>query len=360
MKSGVPPHVAGLASPPPPPSAVPASSRGSDLRHWLRSNRPALVLVGLAILIPELLTGSTPVATLLNPVGDLFLLGLYGGGVLVIREVTLRWNRGWAPVLLLGAGYGIAEEGLGTKTFFDWAEIGHPNYGPFTHWAGVNWVWVGELTLFHAIFSIALPIVLVGLLFPTARGQPFLSNRGVGWTFGAYLLTVTLMFFLFDRPYVLTPWLTAGCLVAIAGLVLAAWKIPVGSLRPRATLPRVSPRMALLLGAVFVWGFFLVFWGTPGLLKDPFLTVAVGWASAAVCLLVLRSTIGAAGNDSQVAYLSIGLLTFLLFDATIEEFLGDLFAFLAIAMALWLTVHLYRQFRTASPAKPMPPGLAVG
>jgi len=248
MNPRVPPHVAGLSFPPAPPPSPPSPLSGSGMRQWFRIHRPALALVGLSILIPELLTGSTPVASLLNPVGDLFLLGLYGGGVLVIREVALRWNRGWAPVLLLGAAYGIVEEGLGTKTFFDWAEIGRPNFGPYTHWAGVNWVWAGELTVFHAVFSIALPIALVGLLFRESRGQSFLSNRGLGWTFGAYLLTATLMFFLFVRTYVLAPSLVAGSLLAIAGLVFAAWKIPPEWLRPRTLRPTTSP------GASSFWG----------------------------------------------------------------------------------------------------------
>jgi hypothetical protein len=345
MDSGIPPHVAGtFPSPLPPPPAAPYSP-GSPGRQWLRAQRPVLVLIGLAILIPELLTGSTPVASLVDPLGDLFLLGLYGGGVLVIREVTLRWNRGWAPVLLLGAAYGVVEEGLGTKTFFDWVEIGRPDYGPYTHWLGVNWVWVGELTVFHAIFSIALPIALVGLLFPTTRGQRFLSDRGVGWTFGAYLVTSVLIFFLYDRPFVIAPSGVIGCLVAIAALVLAAWKVPAEWLRPRTPLPSISPRTAFILGVVFVWGFFFVFWVVPGLVRDPFLTVAIGWAFTAGCLLSLRARVGTAGNDRQVAYLSMGLLTFLVCLAGVLEFLGDIFVFLAVAVTVWLLVRLYRQYR---------------
>lgn len=351
--------MAGLPSPAPPPPAPSTPAGGSAGRQWFRVHRPALVLVGLSILIPELLTGSTPVATLLNPVGDFFLLGLYGGGVLVIREVALRWNRGWAPVLLLGAAYGIVEEGLGTKTFFDWVEIGRPNFGPYTHWAGVNWVWAGELTLFHAIFSIALPIALTGLLYPASRGQRFLSNRGLGWTFGAYLVTVTAMFFLFDRGYVLAPSLVAGCLVAIAALVGAAWKIPAGWLRPRTPVPTASPRAEFLLGGGFVWGFFIVFLGLPGLLKDPFLTVVLGFAFSAVCLMVVRATIGNSANDSQVAYLALGLLTFSVAFATLMEFLGDVFVFLAVAAVLWLMVHLYRQYRPTIQATPRHTGLPV-
>jgi hypothetical protein len=360
MNSGVPLRVTGNPVASAPGSSSSASARAPGLWGWFRAHRPALILVGLSILIPELLTGSTPVASLLNPLGDLFLLGLYGGGVLVIREVALRWNRGWAPVLLLGAAYGVVEEGLGTRTFFDWVEIGRPNFGPYSHWAGVNWVWAGELTVFHSVFSIALPIALVGLLYPASRTQPFLSTRAIGWTFGAYLLTATLMFFLYDRPFVLALALVAGCLVAIGLLVLAAWKVPREWLQPRTGLPRISPRNALLLGAIFVWGFFLIFWGTPGPLKDPFLTVALGWAFSAVMLWALRASIGRSGNEAQVAYFSIGLLTFLLADAVLEEILGDLFVFLAVALALLLIFRVHRAYRSGTAPTEVPSGVTAG
>ncbi|MCI4352144.1 MAG: hypothetical protein L3K14_01975 [Thermoplasmata archaeon] len=360
MRSPTPPPGALLSfpqSPPPSPHPPPTSnSYRARVGRWYVSNLPALTLVGLAILIPELLTGSTPVASLINPVGDAFLVGLYGGGVLVIREVSLRWNRGWGPVLLLGAAYGIVEEGLGTKTFFDWVEIKQPNFGPLTHWGGVNWVWAGELTLFHAIFSIALPIAIVALLFPQARRQRFLSNAGVAWTFALYSLTATLMFFLFDRGYVLAPALLAGCVLAIAALMLAAWKLPEGWFRARTSLPTVAPRTELFLGAGFVWGFFILFLGLPGFLKNPLLTVALGWAFTGGCLLALRATIGETGNDSHVAYLAIGLLTFLVAFAALAELLGDLFAFLAIAVAVLLMVRLYRRYRPVNAPWPRDSG----
>jgi uncharacterized membrane protein len=315
--------------------------------------------VGLSILIPELLTGSTPVAALLNPLSVLFLLGLYGCGVLVIRDVALRWNRGWAPVFFLGTAYAIVEEGIGTKTFFDWAEIGRPAFGPYTHWGGVNWVWAGELTLFHAIFSIALPVVLVSLVFPESRGQRFLSDRGLGWTFAAFLLTATSMFFLFDRGFVFPPQLLVGSLLAILLLVLTAWKVPTAWFRPRTPTPATSPRGMLVLGGVFVWGFFVIFLGLPGIFQDPFLTVALGWAFTGVCFLVLRRTVGAADHDSQVAFLALGLLTFLVAFAALAEILGDLFVFLAIAVTLYLMFYLHRRYRPSNPGVPEGAGAPI-
>ena len=35
--------------------------------------------------------------------------------------------------------------------------------GFYGHWLGVNWVWVAGIVPVHMIFSISLPILLVGL-----------------------------------------------------------------------------------------------------------------------------------------------------------------------------------------------------
>ena len=96
--------------------------------------------------IPEDLTGSSAVnAIFLNPIMFLFgivaNLGLYGPGVLLIREAKVRWKKGWATVLLLGAAYGILEEGIALSTLFN--PLANPvgQLGIFGHWVGVNWVW---------------------------------------------------------------------------------------------------------------------------------------------------------------------------------------------------------------------------
>src|SRR5262245_38729072 len=70
---------------------------------------PAFVLVGMAFLVAELLPGSAPIT---QPLLWPFLLLIYGPGALLIRESVRRLDRGWASILLLGAAYGIVEEGL--------------------------------------------------------------------------------------------------------------------------------------------------------------------------------------------------------------------------------------------------------
>jgi len=98
-------------------------------------------------------------------------LGLYGPGVILIREAKIRWNKGWASVFLLGAAYGIVEEGLALRTLFNPNSSVVGNLGVYGHWLGVNWVWTVGLVIFHAVFSIGLPIFVFGLAFPDLKSK---------------------------------------------------------------------------------------------------------------------------------------------------------------------------------------------
>jgi hypothetical protein len=50
-------------------------------------------LIIIAACLAEL-TGSTPIlAVILNPLGFVLNVGLYGGGALLIREATIRWRK---------------------------------------------------------------------------------------------------------------------------------------------------------------------------------------------------------------------------------------------------------------------------
>ena len=72
---------------------------------------PALMLFVLAPLVGELLSGSMPPVEWLNPVGVVLVLVLYGGGAILIRELTFRWGKGW-PTL---KGWVPSWDGWGTK-----------------------------------------------------------------------------------------------------------------------------------------------------------------------------------------------------------------------------------------------------
>lgn len=106
-------------------------------------------------------------------------MSLYGTGALLSREAWVRWGGGPYTLLLLGAAYGIVEEGVMTRSFFcpTWPDLGIlAEYG---RWIGVNWVWAIQLTIFHAVFSISIPIILVELTFSDLKGRPWLGSKGV-------------------------------------------------------------------------------------------------------------------------------------------------------------------------------------
>src|SRR2546422_10835618 len=149
---------------------------------FLKSN-PILFLFPLPLFIPESFPRSTqtPLLVFFPPLFFLFLaaiLGLYGSGVILIREAMIRWRKGWASVFLLGAAYGIAEEGLDLWTLF------YSNAGPvgtlgyYGHWLGVNWVWTMGLVIFHSVYSIGLPLFPFGLAFPELKSKSLVSGLG--------------------------------------------------------------------------------------------------------------------------------------------------------------------------------------
>lgn len=127
------------------------------------------MLFFLAPVMGELLSGSAPPVELFNPFGFMLLTSLYGSGALAIRELRVRWNKGIGTTLLLGAAYAVIEEGLMVASFFNpqWPDIGLlSEYG---RWLGVNWIWAVMLTIYHAVYSIAIPIMLVELVYPDRR-----------------------------------------------------------------------------------------------------------------------------------------------------------------------------------------------
>lgn len=190
-----------------------------------RKFSPALVLYILAPIVAELISGSSPPLKFFNPLSLIFLPALYGSAAILIHELTVRWHKGWPTVLLLGAAFGIVNEGLLVKSFFDtaWPDLGVlATYG---RWLGVNWVWSVELIIYHAVFSIGIPILLTNLLFPRQQGIPWVSQRT--FTLLALLLSVTVVLgFFFITPYRPPLLLYTLALLLVIALVIVARRLP--------------------------------------------------------------------------------------------------------------------------------------
>ena len=160
----------------------------------MKNARPILFLVFLTPCV-EFLTGSTSmgaVVTIPSAAFTFFLLTWpsYAFPVLLIREAVVVWDKWIASLLALGAAYGALNEGLLAKTYFAVNPNSPDLGGAESRWLGVNWPWVTEITLFHMIVSISVPVVLCFLIFPETRHERFLSERSVRWLISLVLFEV--------------------------------------------------------------------------------------------------------------------------------------------------------------------------
>jgi hypothetical protein len=278
-------------------------------------SHPVVSLLLLSPGIPEYLSGSSPInAIILNPFMFIFQilanLGLYGPGVLLIYEAKVRWKKGWATVLLLGAAYGILEEGVALSTLYN------PNAGPvgalgtYGHWAGVNWVWSAGIVPFHALFSVSLPILLLGLALPDTAGKSLLSRRKIGLVSAILSADVVALMIVVLR--LSNYWMGNAILVlsfAVIGiLVFAARRVKADFLHPRSLSPSTSNRKLAATGVLFFPSVFL----TQGLGQGVGLPSAVDFLLVlfvqSLFLLYLMRRIGSQGNELALLSLCAGLI----------------------------------------------------
>jgi hypothetical protein len=186
----------------------------------LRRVAPALLLFVLAPFTGELLEGSTHLS--MGPALVVEML-MYGGGAVLIREVTRRLRRGWPTIVLLAGAYGVLEEGLWDKTLFnrDWAHLHLLDYG-YQHWLGTSPVWGIFVLTLHFVWSISVPIALVEALVPARARTPWLGKVGLPVVAVLYLLGSLAVWAGTNSvyPYTDTPAQLIFTLVVAAALVV--------------------------------------------------------------------------------------------------------------------------------------------
>lgn len=322
---------------------------------------PALFLALLAPMV-EYLTGSTQLSWLvLNP--PLFFaflaqnIGFYGLAVLLIREATVRWGKGWATVLLLGAAYGILNEGIGAATLFnpsDAATLG--TLATYGHWLGVNWVWATELVLIiHPVFSVSLPILLLYLAVPETRGKSLLTLQEIRWAFVGLAVDAvgTLVFIGTVRHFYAGPVLWAGCVIAMAALAVAAFLVSPNLLRPSEPRPTTRPLTMFAFGVGF---FALLTFGSDALVSmgvPPILVLFFVLALGALALHWIVHHVGRGENEVTLVALCVALVAVLLpqgFFAQLGTGVGLVPVVGGDLLVVLLLVHLWKKYRRADPA----------
>jgi len=176
--------------------------------------------------VVEFLTGNTIFAA--DPGAVLNILH-YGSGAVLARELARSWRKGFSPILILGAVYGMCNEGLATGGFFDphfYAVVGWglENYG---RWGEINVIWALNITVFHAVFSIAVPIIIVDALFPDLTPRRLLRNTSLVVFFVLLAAVTALARLIFSHTQApINPYALALVIVVMLLLMLLARVFP--------------------------------------------------------------------------------------------------------------------------------------
>ncbi|MGC4747382.1 hypothetical protein ACLQ28_17260 [Micromonospora sp. DT201] len=229
-----------------------------DLRP--RNRRAALLLAVLAPIVAEVSLGTVP----LNQAWVMVIyVPIYGAGALFIREVVRRSGGGVANLLIMGVAYGLVEEGLALQSLTSPHLYGAADWAP--RLLGVNTAYTEVTLVYHAVFSVAVPIVLVELLFARHGNAPYLRRGGLIMTgvvalLGAALLRVSVP--PTEDPGYAMPLVAILIITgAAAALVVTALRIRVGQARP-AEPPRVL--VVACASAVATFGFLAMLWPFAG------------------------------------------------------------------------------------------------
>ena len=306
-----------------------------------------MALYLLAPIVAELCLGSTPlVAYILT--GWIQTL-MYGGGAILIREAAIRWGKGWPTILTLGVAYAISEEGIAVRTFFDptvKALQGLVGYG----WlGGANWVWITELSLYHAIVSISIPIFLVTLAYPQRRTESWVSDRWLKKAAAGYVGVILFWLAFYQRP--VSGLLIVASLAAIGVLALIARRLPAAFELPewlggtRAVGMAPSPRRVVIVAFAATCSTFAIVWGR-GFGAAPAVAIAeIIVITAVTGRWLVRSSKRPGWTDRQRYAIAAGIFFFLPVLSPIIELTGSRFQLGVGIVTAWLIVRQWRRIR---------------
>lgn len=291
-----------------------------SVHHFWARVAPALLLAVLSPLVAEFLLGDFSVRQLYLLI---VLLPLYGGGALLIREVTRRTGRGWPTMLLLGTAYGLFEEGITTMSLFnpDYGGMHLLRYG-FIPALGTSLAWTVFVVAIHVVFSISTPILIAEGVAGRRRTQPWLKAPGLA--VAALLLAlgaaVNTAFQIATSHFVAPAAHLVAVTVLVVALVVAAF-VAFPRLKPQSTEPGswrpwvAFPAVLILLSAFELARYLLPGRGVPaplvvvlmlGTLAGVGAVVRTGsrrsgWSSVG-CLAVAAGAVGTYGWLSLLTF----------------------------------------------------------
>ena len=284
---------------------------------------PGLGLYILSPVVAELVLGSSPPLTFLF-FGWIDLL-MYGGGAVIIRELVRRWGKGWPSILALGVAYGIAEEGLAIRSFFNpnWGgAVGLAGYG---YVGGINWFWATEMAVYHSVVSITLPILLVSVAYRSRRAQAWIPGGSLARVAIGFVASILVCWAIL--PYAIGGAALFGCVAAMAVCYVVARRLPARVSWPvgwgsSGARPAPKPTTVLRLSlAVTTLSFVLVFargFGLPfGVASVLLVTIVLAMAA-----WLLRASAGIGWSDRHSVAVPLGVMAFFVGFSPLVELTG--------------------------------------
>ena len=210
-----------------------------------------VILLLLSPFVAECISGSSPFFTFFRPSVFLVYVGFYGLGAVLIRETAAHKKLGYASVLLLGAAFGVLEEGILLKSWFDPTWMGAQITSKALRVYGISGLQPFANIVYHAVVSIAAPVVVVESM--TSR-EPWLTRNEM--IVGAVVFGGASVVLSTFNDYEPAGWhylLGIGLFGLFSILGLKGVKVPAG-------VSEYSPGRLWVLSAVFVVLLFIMFY----------------------------------------------------------------------------------------------------
>lgn len=312
--------------------------------------RPVLTVLLVAPFFGEVLSTATSPVDLVLPWNLALFVALYGCGALLCRELACRWGLGLPGLALLGAAYGVYEEALVDRFWFDPAYAQRTGVGHYAEVWHTNLLLATHLTAFHAAVSVCSSVLVVTWLFPGDR--PWLPLRGLPVLGTAMLLVLFVTSEDYVRPP-LGPTIVAVTLGVL--LVVAAYLSRRLSRRTRRPPLRARPRLLGVLAFVCAGAHFVLVYAVPstGLVWPIGIAVALVPLVVGAVLVRRLATTGTLGRDGL--WVVTGIVGFfVLLDALVG--LGGRYDLTLAAVLTTLALVWLHRRRSGTPRRSGPPG----
>ena len=307
-----------------------------------KQTKIVLFLLFLSPAMGELLSGSAPPLEFFNPAILFMLVLLYGCGTLLIREAKARWGLQWS-IFLLAVAYGIVEEGLMVKSFFNpgWQDLDKlSEYGSYI---GVQWVWTIMLTIFHATISTLIPIAITESIWPEYKNVPLLGKRGLKLaSAGLIFITVLGMIFFGTKedgkitPYYPNPLLLIGSFIIVLILICIAYKYR-NSRISTSNVPIFPPVVLVIIGFLFQFLNLLPFVLSDNDVPAKTTLIYQGFEIVFILLFVVYQMCHRAMTERHLVSLIFGSILFFLIFGSIVGFASGMLAvgIIGLALLIW-------------------------